>query len=104
MDDSSDDAAGPEIPAPLDEPAERVVPFAKTLVLEHGIQLKNVGPDAWQYLAKGSKPTVSLSNITRGLGLSIVKVIIKGASRDHHFLLPYPKGPTSTRPKGWQVC
>ena len=79
---------GPEIPAPLDEPANQVIPYANALVLERGIQLERIGRDAWQYLAKGTKSTASLCDITTALGLKVVKVTVKGASRDHHFLLP----------------
>ncbi len=62
VDELTEDAAGPEIPAPLGEPAERLFSYAKTLVLERGIQLENAGPDGWRYHAKGSKPTATLSD------------------------------------------
>ncbi len=62
MDELTEDSTGPEIPAPLDEPAERLSSYAKTLVLERGIQLENAGPDGWRYHAKGSKPTATLSD------------------------------------------
>jgi len=80
--------AGPEISAPLNELAQRVIPYAKALVLEYGIRLMKVGPDRWEYLAKGSTPTTSLSELTGRLGLKAVKVTIGGATYDHDFLLP----------------
>ncbi len=66
MDELTEDAAGREIPASLNEPAERLSTYAKTLVLERGIQLENAGPDGWRYRAKGSKLTATLSDIRAG--------------------------------------
>ena len=79
----------PEIPAPLDEPVQRILPYAKAVVLERGVYLKHIDEDLWQFRAKGSKSVAPLSEILDGLDLAVVRVTIEsGSSQSLHFLVP----------------
>ncbi len=84
---------GPEIPAPLGEPAQRLLPYAKAVVLERGVYLKKIYYDLWQFRGKGSEPVARLSEILGQLDLAVVRVTFESrSSQSRHFLAPRTAG------------